>query len=200
MIMTGEMIIDYYSSEGNNYSNPRMKLSRDVKEGKYIRLKRNLYESDPSTPRVSLAQAIYGPSYISFDYALSYYGMIPEYAVNVTSATTGKHKDKRFDTNICSFYYTDVPANVFSKEVVCIRMNNYSFNIATREKAVCDKLYKIPPVTRSDDFEKLLFDDLRLDEDMLLELDRSVISELSDLYKCRNVRMLNTFLKKVAAP
>ena len=197
MIMTGEMIIEeFYAKE--RYSNPRMKLSRDVKAGKFKRLKRNLYETDPSAPNVALAQAIYGPSYISFDYALSYYDMIPEYARNITSATFGKHKDKRFDTDYCSFYYTDVPAKVFHEEVVRIDFRGYSYNIATREKALCDKLYKIPPVTKINDFEALLFDDMRLDEDIIYDLDCGVISRLSELYRCRNIKMLTRFLGKEA--
>ncbi len=199
MIMTGEMIIEqFYSNE--RYSNPRMKLSRDVRLGRFKRLKRNLYETDPSAPNIALAQAIYGPSYISFDYALSYYDMIPEYARNITSATFGKHKDKRFDTDFCSFYYTDVPASVFTEEVVHIDFRGYSYNIATREKALCDKLYKIPPVTKMNEFEVLLFDDIRLDEDILYELDRSTISRLNELYRCRNVNMLTKFLGKEASP
>ena len=197
--MTGEMIIEqFYSKE--RYSNPRMKLSRDVKAGKFKRLKRDLYETDPSAPNISLAQAIYGPSYISFDYALSYYDMIPEYARNITCATFGKHKDKRFDTDFCSFYYSDVPARVFPEEVVHVNFRGYSYNIATREKALCDKLYKIPPVTKMNEFEELLFGDMRLDEDILCKLNRNVISHLNGLYRCRNVNMLTRFLCREAIP
>lgn len=174
-----------------------MKLSRDVKAGKFIRLKRNLYSTDPCAPKDALAQAICSPSYISFDYALSYYGMIPEYARNITSATFGKHKDKRFDTNFCSFYYTDVPAKVFHEEVVRIEFRGYSYYIATREKALCDKLYKKPPVTRMDEFEEMLLDDMRLDEAILFELNVDSIEHLSELYSCRNIRMLNRYLKKM---
>lgn len=196
MIMTGEMIIEqFYSKE--RYSNPRMKLSRDVRLGRFKRLKRNLYETDPSAPNIALAQAIYGPSYISFDYALSYYDMIPEYARNITSATFGKHKDKRFDTDFCSFYYTDVPAKVFQEEVVRVEFRGYSYYIATREKALCDRLYKKPPVTRMDEFEEMLLDDMRLDEAILFELNVDIIEHLSELYSCRNIRMLSRYLKKM---
>ena len=36
---------------------------------------------------ISLANVLYAPSYVSFDYALSYYGMIPERVHEITSAT-----------------------------------------------------------------------------------------------------------------
>ena len=197
--MTGEMIIEqFYAKE--RYSNPRMKLSRDVKEGRFKRLKRNLYETDPSTPNYALAQAIYGPSYISFDYALSFYGMIPEFAYNVTSATCNKHKDKSFITDICTFYYSDVPAKVFPEEVISMNIQGYKFNIASREKALCDKLYKVPPVTKMNEFEELLLDDIRLDEIILSELNTDIIEHLNGMYRCRNVNMLSKYLKRTAIP
>ena len=197
MIMTGEMIIEqFYSKE--RYSNPRMKLSRDVKAGRFKRLKRDLYETDHSTPNYALAQVIYGPSYISFDYALSFYGMIPVFAYNVTSATCNKHKDKSFITDNCAFYYSDVPANVFPEEVITMDIQGHRFNIASGEKALCDKLYKISPVTKIDEFEELLLDDIRLDEVILSELDRDTIEHLNGMYRCRNVNMLNKYLKRMA--
>ncbi len=197
MIYTGEMILDGYSFEEKPYSNPRMKLSREVKAGKYMRIKRDMYVTDRDIPKTALAQAIYGPSYISFDYALSYYGVIPEFAHNVTCATFGKHKDKAFETDICNYYYTDVPTKVFPIGIECKRIYDYAYHIATIEKALCDKLYKIPPVTNRNEFEELLFDDIRFDEIAITNLDNQLISELSDSYRCRNVTMLNRYLKSL---
>jgi len=37
-----------------------------------------LYETNPYTPPYLLSGTIYGPSYISFEYALSIHGLIPE--------------------------------------------------------------------------------------------------------------------------
>jgi len=197
MIYTGEMVLDTYSFEEKPYSNPRMKLSREVKAGKYIRLKRDLYETDKDVPKIALAQAIYGPSYISFDYALSFYGVIPEFAHNVTCATFGKHKDKVFETDICNYYYTDVPKKIFPIGIECRRIYGYTYHIATIEKALCDKLYKIPPVTNRSEFEELLFDDIRFDEIATNNLDKQLISTLSDSYRGRNVTMLERYLQSL---
>lgn len=194
MIYTGEMIIDAYSFHEEEYSNPRMKLSREVKAGKYIRLKRDLYVSDKDIPSIALAQAIYGPSYISFDYALSYYGMIPEHPYNISCATFNKRRDKVFKTDICSYYYTDVPAKVFPEDVTCMSIDGYAFNMASMEKALCDKLYKISPVSGMNDLEELLLDDMRLEEDILFTLDTNRIRELSEGYRCKNVSMLSDYL------
>jgi len=197
MIYTGEMILDTFEFKEEAYSNPRMKLSREVKAGKYMRLKRDLYETNRDVPRIALAQTICGPSYISFDYALSYYGVIPEFAHNVTCATFGKRKDKSFETDICNYYYTDVPKRVYPIGIECRRIDNYGYHIATIEKALCDKLYKVQPATNMNEFEELLFDDIRFDEMVISELDRGLITEISDSYRCKNVSMLNTYLKQM---
>lgn len=55
-----------------------------------------MYETDSNTPGYLLAGSIYGPSYLSFDFALAYYDLIPERVVNYTSATFGKKKKKNF--------------------------------------------------------------------------------------------------------
>jgi predicted transcriptional regulator of viral defense system len=64
-------------------SNVNDKISNLVKSGELIRLKKGFYAfSKPylSGPidLVVVANTLYAPSYISFDYALSYYRMIPE--------------------------------------------------------------------------------------------------------------------------
>ena len=51
-----------------------------------------LYETNSNTPAHLLAGSIYGPSYISFKYALSFYGLIPEHVTTITYATFDKKK------------------------------------------------------------------------------------------------------------
>ena len=58
MIVTYNMLM----SELAHYSNPRQKLGRLVKEGKYTPVVRGLYETDKNTPGYLLAASIYGPS------------------------------------------------------------------------------------------------------------------------------------------
>ena len=194
MICTGEMLLDSYISENGDSSNLRKKLSRDVKAGKYVRLKRNLYETNADIPRLAWAQSIYGPSYVSFDYALSFYGIIPEYAYNVSCATFGKHKDKAFHTDKCIFFYSDVPKQVFPIGVECMNLYGYAVYIATMEKALCDKLYKKWVALNKKEFEALLFEDMRVDEEILFEMDKDMIRQLSQLYRSRNVTMLSHYL------
>ena len=77
-------IIDELSYD---YSNPKAKLQRMVKENEYYYIGKGVYATENDIPKYCFAQYIYSPSYISFDYALSKYGIIPEGVYTVTSAT-----------------------------------------------------------------------------------------------------------------
>src|SRR5690554_965136 len=79
--------------------------NRMVKDGEYIKIIRGLYETDPSTPGYLLAGSIYGPSYLSFEFALAYHGLIPEAVYTFTSATYDKKKKKKFETPFGTFTY-----------------------------------------------------------------------------------------------
>ena len=80
--------------ELNNYKNPRDKLAHMVKKKECIPVIQGLYETNPTTPGYRLANTICSPSYLSFEFALSYHGLIPEAVYNFTSATFEK-KQKR---------------------------------------------------------------------------------------------------------
>ena len=67
MIKTTAMLLE----ELKNYASPKAKLSRMARKGECILITRGLYETDRSVPAYLLAGSIYGPSYISFEYALS---------------------------------------------------------------------------------------------------------------------------------
>ena len=91
MILTNDII----KTNFQKYSNKNTKICREVKNGKLIKIINGLYETNPNVNGYLLAGSIYGPSYLSFEYALSYYGLIPEKATAYTSATFDKKKKKR---------------------------------------------------------------------------------------------------------
>ena len=90
----------------SGYGNVRAKIGRLLASGEIIRIKKGIYTFPeylrrfPLNPCV-LANMIYGPSYVSSDYALSYYGLIPERVELVTSMTTGR--PRRFSTLVGNF-------------------------------------------------------------------------------------------------
>lgn len=192
MIIFSNMLDDRYQG----YLNKSTKLSRDIKNGKLFRVKNGVYETDPNTPSYLLASSIYGPSYISFEYALSCYGLIPERVYTVTCASFGKKKKKEYKTNFGNFSYRDVPKRAYPYEVLLKVEGNYSYQIATPEKALCDKLYTLKPITNYSNLEYMLFEDLRIDEEGFNNLDVSKVEKLSNLYHSNNVRLLAKYMRR----
>lgn len=192
MIVRGEMMIDQLSDE---YASPACKLGRMVEEGSIIRLKRGIYETDLSTPPYLVAHYLCEPSYISFEYALSRHSIIPERVVSVTCATCGKRKTKVFDTPLGRFTYRDIPAAAFGMGVEIWSQGGRDYPMATPAKAVCDKLYEMPPTRTFKALEDLMFDDLRFDEEEILALDPETIATYGALYRSTTIRTLARYLE-----
>jgi len=156
-------------------------LSMD-KHGELIRLKRNLYIVNPdlfdraTDPRLC-ANHIYGPSYVSLQWALRYYGMIPEQVFVVTSVTT--KRSRTFQTPIGTFNYMQVPSLYFPIGVESVGSDGICFLMASREKALCDTILYDDYVPRRSIKALLeyLEDDIRLDMDQLRDLNIDVIEE-----------------------
>ncbi len=126
--------------------NPTLKLQlhKWIKQNKIIRLKKGVYTLNETDRKAELspfllANELYSPSYLSLEFALSYYNLIPE-AVNVfTSITTNKTKTIK---NIYgTFYYNSIKKEYFWGFRNIKLKNNISFFIATPEKAVIDFIY-----------------------------------------------------------
>ena len=192
MIVTASMLFNQYG----DYGDPAGKIMRLRKEGKIIPLTRGLYETDPKAPGQCLAGAIYGPSYLSFDYALSVYGLIPEAVYAYTSATFEKKKKKEYVNQFGRYLYRDVPSEVYPFGIVIREEGGYSYLMATPEKALCDKLYSMSPVASVKDIGLMLFEDLRIDEDGFSRLNAEDILQIGDGYHCNNLKYLMKYLNR----
>jgi len=183
----------------HEYAHPRGKIGRWLKTGDLIRVKKGLYVFGSAARREpynlgQLANLIYGPSVISLEYALSYYGLIPEAVHTVTSITS--KRNKLFNTPVGEFSYAYLPPSKFSIGIKLETvMNNTNILIASPEKALCD----IITITTKDLYINstsalldFLFDDLRLDEECFNELSIDGINQIANIY--RNQR-LSRFLK-----
>lgn len=192
MIITTQQLKDRYV----DYSNPLAKINRDVKQGKLFPLVKGIYETNPNTNGSTLAQYIYGPSYLSFDYVLYHKGLIPEAVYNTfTCATYNKRKIKTYTNRFGTFIYRDVPKSVFHLGVIAFCDKEYCYQMATAEKALCDKLYMLSPVKTIHDFERLIFEDLRIDEDKFNELNKRDILKLAPLYRSTNLNLFTKLMK-----
>ena len=180
MIKTTAMLLE----ELKEYGSPKSKLARMAERGECFPITRGLYETDRNAPAYLLAGSIYGPSYISFEYALSRYGLIPEAVYAVTCATFEKKKKKKYETPFGTFTYRDVPSEAF-------------YRIAEPEKALCDQLYTLPPVPNTQELFRLLTEDLRVEESEIGKLDGNKVCEYSGAYHSTNVKKLCSLLRRL---
>ncbi len=196
-IFSHEML---YSLLEKSVSNVNEKISNLVRNKELIRLKKGFYTfSKPYQTKpinlISVANTLYSPSYVSFDYALSYYGMIPERVSEVTSATS--KNEKLFDTPIGRFSYKKISLEAYSLGIDWIYddVDGGKF-IATTEKALCDKIKYdrgIGTLTQTSMIEYLKYD-LRID--ITTPLNYELIEIIASAYKSRNLKTLATIVKK----
>lgn len=192
MVVTTSILKQQYKE----YNNPLDKIKRDVDKGVLFRLNRGIYETDRSIDPIFLAAHILSPSYISFDNALSYYGFIPERVVAITSASLRVRKNKTFINDFGRFEFSDIPPSAFSEGLTYIGDGDNLVKIATKEKALCDSLYKWRVVHSIKELKELLFIDKRIDEDEFRSMDFDLLIRLAFLYKRTNLKLLIKIIKK----
>lgn len=186
------MIVTYEILKNSliDYKAPDVKIKRMSDNGEIIKLTKNLYETEKGVSGYLVANAIYNPSYLSFDYALAYHGLIPEAVYVYTSATYKKGKKKEYHNAIGTFTYRDVPANIYPYGIEIKKENERSYLIASAEKALCDKLYTLKPIKNKREMYELLFDNLRIDVDVFKQLNFNDLNTLCDMYKTTNMKIL----------
>ncbi len=122
----------------------RVQLVDWVKKGYVIKLRQGLYtlNNKDRSCKVSmafLANTIYQPSYLSLEWALQYYGLIPEAVFAATSITT--KKTASFHNSFGSFYYENLKIPCFDYFYQTQDENRNNILIARPEKALLDFLY-----------------------------------------------------------
>ena len=158
------------------------KVTRLLESGALIKIRRGLFSfGDPFRRRpinsFLLANTLYGPSYVSLESALSYYGMIPEAVKQVTSVTL--KRPKVVTTPVGQFLYRTVGGRAFSVGSISLKVDSHHVIMATLEKAILDKVYL--------DFQgknvfEFLTESLRIEERELLRLNVTFLKNLSSVY------------------
>jgi predicted transcriptional regulator of viral defense system len=183
-------------------NNINAKISYMVKKGELLRLKKGVYVFGEecrinSIDMISIANTLYAPSYVSFEYALSYYGLIPERVYEITSATMRMKKE--FPTPVGRFTYKVVPLQAYALGVDWSYDKTYGGKlIATAEKALCDKIKSDRGIGRLSQakLEMYLEHDLRIDMDLLFDLDSGLIEAIARAYRSSNLHNLAKFINK----
>ena len=157
-------------------------------KGKIIRIKKGLYVINPKVSHVMLsteliANHLYTPSYVSMSSALRYYGLIPE-EVYVTQSMTLKHS-RFFDTPFGRFDYRSIKREAFNVGVTYVNKQNYSFLIATPEKALCDLIANSPLVNirYQKDVEIYIQEDISMEIEDLRNMDVTVFEKYAEVGK-----------------
>lgn len=176
-----------------NYTNPDDFISRMVKSGELIRLKNGFFLiaekiDDLPVPFEQIANLLYGPSYISFEWALSFYKMIPEGVYVVTSAAA--NKSKTFTTPIGTFDYTYLSHHRYSIGIDQQENAAGRFLIATPEKALADLIHFKNKKIEPKDLLVDLIESRRIDEDTLKSLNKKLLVEIADNYRSKAVTNL----------
>lgn len=156
-------------------------LEKQTSEGLFLRLKKGLYTLNTDIPgEEEIANALYKPSYLSFEYALAYWNILPEMPYVVTSATT--KPTRKFSNPISTFFYYSIKREAFTGYQL-IKKEDKVFLIADKEKSLVDYLYFLSLGKKGENE--------RLD---LTGLNKKLILSYSKLY---NRKGLNKIIQKL---
>ena len=198
--LTRQVILDILK----DYKRPNDKISELIKSGELTPLKKGLYipgiKTDLTGPETFLiANHLWGPSYVSLESAMSYWGLIPERVYEIKSITM--KLSKKFKTPKGRFSYRFMPSPYYSFGIRSIELSPGQVAlVALPEKALCDKIIattglvlRSPVQTRS-----FLLDDLRIDPEWLRKLNfRELRSWIEDAPKKESLKMLVKTLEKL---
>jgi predicted transcriptional regulator of viral defense system len=196
---------DYQALLGclKGYEHPRDKITSLLRRKAIIRVKKGIYvfgQRYARRPfsREILANMIFGPSYVSLEYALHYYGFIPERVEAVTSVTCGRNR--RFSTPVGLFIYRMIPLRAHQIGIDLVEVDGRSFLIAIPEKALADKIYddRGTGIRSQDEMKEYLLANLRIDPKSLEKLEVKTLDLIAERYRSKKIRLLSGVVRSLA--
>ena len=176
------------------YAQPHAKITYMLKSGLIVRVKKGLYVFGPQANKPPYSQAvlanlIYGPSYISFEYALAYHQMIPERVSVVTSITTKRRK--QFHTPVGTFVYEHTRGTRYPFGVSQVEMDGkHRVLMASKEKALIDLLNRQRLIRSIANLKQHLLDNLRITKVTLQSLSVEKLKGWIPFYSNKSVLLL----------
>lgn len=99
------------------------------------KIERNKYLLSSATVNTfELANFLYSPSYVSFESALNFHSILPQFPYEISSATLKKSKSKKWEKKVFVYYH-------LKKKLFFGYFKKNNFLIAYPEKALLDQLY-----------------------------------------------------------
>jgi hypothetical protein len=138
------------------YQRPNDKVREWLREGALQPLRRGLYLTGPALRQAPaslplLANHLYGPSYVSLDYALATYGLIPEGVAEITSVTPRPRRT--LSNGYGRFTYSHLPLGFYARgQQLGEGPDGLRYLIASPTKALIDRLVlsrQLGPLSRT---------------------------------------------------
>jgi len=175
----------------SGYSNPNAKIKLWVEHGYLVPLKRGLYivarvitHQEPCMELI--ANHLYTPSYVSLQYALRWYGLIPERVIQITNITTCHAR--KFSNSLGSFTYHNVAPAYFALGITSHSEGSSAYMMATAEKALIDTILFTTKVPNSlVGLEQFLEEDMRFDMDALHDMNIPLLQAIADVAPKRTI-------------
>ena len=155
----------------------------------YVFSDRQFSESDVNY----MANKLYEPSYLSMEYALNYYSLIPETVFWRTSVTS--RKTKKMLGFLGNFSYQKIKSRLFFGYKLA-KINNTTFKIADPEKALLDFLYLRKDIKTEEDFYELRLNREVYKETISQKKIRNYLAIFDSKKLSEKIRVLNNFLLK----
>ena len=173
----------------------RNNFSHWTRKGYLVRLRKGMYAFPEYISKPGMAAyfagKIYNPSYISLHSALSFYGLIPESVVQITSVTS--LKTASFKNPFGEYAYKSIRSDLMFGYIPLSLTDGRATWYATREKALLDMLYLYPFYKTERELA-----DLRLDEDILHDdFDLTEWESLGARFSCKALEKRMQVLRKV---
>lgn len=169
----------------------RGKIARLLESGELISLRRGLYATRRDLDPHGLANPIYGPSYISFETAMAWHGMIPEGVTEILSATP--KRAAFFKNAFAQFRYLSIPIGAYPIGVRRVTESDLLFLIASPTKAVIDRIAREPGFRSMADVTRWLAG-MRLNSE--LKFDHQELTGCAQCYGRPAVRWLLRWAEK----
>jgi len=167
-------------------------ISKLNKDGYIKKIRNGLYafsNKKESVIHEHLALKIYEPSYISLEWALYHYGLIPEMVYNITSVST--KATRKFKNSFGIFIYRNIKKELFwgyKKE----EKSGQVYLIAEPEKALLDYIYFNLSKIKND----IDILELRLNASLIKELDIKRLKDYTLLFKNQKIEEIITKIIK----
>jgi len=165
-----------FLAAGKNLSQIRLQLSRWVKGGRLIKLRKGLYTLAEPYRKIKpepfcISNSLKSASYVSLQSALAWYGLIPEFVPVVTSVTTGR--PQLIETPMGRFDFRHINKSFFwGYQQIELTAGQTTF-IARPEKAMLDLVYLTPGGDKEDFIEELRIQNIE-------QIDKAVLRKFSE--------------------